>query len=98
MAGTGQLGFSGDGGPAVAAALFQPRGVAIDPLGNLLIADSVNRRIRKVDLSTGIIQTVAGSNNFGFSGDGGLAINAELWGPAGVTVDRDGDIYIADTG
>ena len=77
VAGTGAAGFSGDGGPATAAQLHGPSKVALDGAGNLYIADWLNNRIRKVD-STGTISTVAGTGEWGFSGDGGPAIAAQL--------------------
>ena len=95
IAGTGELGFSGDGGPAVEAELHGPAGVAVDSAGNLYIADTGNQRIRKVD-STGTITTIAGTGEFGFSGDGGPAVEAELRNPYGVAVDSAGNVYIAD--
>ena len=95
IAGTGELGFSGDGGPAVEAELYDPAGVAVDSAGNLYIADSGNQRIRKVD-STGTITTIAGTGELGFSGDGGPAVEAELRSPRGVAVDSAGNVYIAD--
>jgi sugar lactone lactonase YvrE len=100
IAGTGAYAYSGDGGPATAAALYEPMGVAVDNIGNVYIADMSNERIRKVDLS-GIITTVAGIGSStptvgGFSGDGGQATDAELNQPAGVSVDNIGNIYIAD--
>jgi sugar lactone lactonase YvrE len=96
VAGNGAMGYSGDGGPATSASLFAPVGVAVDGAGNIYISDMSNNRIRKVTASTGIISTVAGNGTFGYSGDGGPAINAGLRGPAGVAVDRAGNIYIAD--
>ena len=96
IAGTGELGFSGDGGPAVKAELYGPYGVAVDSAGNVYIADSSNRRIRKID-STGTITTIAGTGEFGFSGDGGPAVEAELGSPYGVAVDSAGNVYIADS-
>ena len=96
IAGTGELGFSGDGGPAVEAELYDPAGVAVDGAGNLYIADSGNQRIRKID-STGTITTIAGTGELGFSGDGGPAVEAELRSPRGVAVDSAGNVYIADT-
>lgn len=94
LAGNGTSGFSGDGGPAVNASLFSPRGVAIDSAGNVFIADSGNKRIRKV--SAGIITTVAGNGSFGDSGDGGSATNATFNIPMSVAVDSLGNLYIAD--
>ena len=96
VAGTGEFGFSGDGGPAIQAALNGPSGVAVDGAGNLFIADSDNHRIRKVD-SAGVITTVAGTGESGFGGDGGPAVEAELYGPSGVAVDGAGNLFIADS-
>ncbi len=87
--------FTGDGGPATAAWLSNPQGVAVDSAGNLYIADTYNNRIRKV--SNGIIGTVAGNGSPGFSGDGGPATSASLYEPVGVAVDAEGNLYIADT-
>jgi len=98
VAGNGTEGFSGDGGPATNAALSGPQGVYIDSAGNIFIADSLNDRIREVDAATGIIHTVAGNGNFGFSGDGGPATSAELHSPSGVFGDSAGNIFIADSG
>ena len=94
VAGSGQLGFSGDGGPATVAKLTA-YDVAIDHKGNLYICDLENQRIRKVDRD-GIIHTIAGSGKKGYSGDGGPATKAAFDGPWGVAVDRDGNVYIAD--
>ena len=88
-------GFSGDGGPATAAELNAPRGVAVDASGNLYIADALNNRIRKVS-SDGIITTVAGNGSLSYSGDGGLAADAQLSGPRGLAVDGAGNLFIAD--
>ncbi len=98
-----QGGFSGDGGPATGAQLLRPSGVAVDSSGNLYIADAVNHCIRKVNVSTGIITTVAGSrvpdaNGWGFSGDGGPATSAQLSFPSGIAFDSSGNLYIADNG
>ena len=95
IAGIGRWGFSGDGGPATQAALHAPDDVAVDAAGNLYIADENNHRIRKVD-SSGIITTIAGSGDRGFSGDGGPATQAQLARPSGVAVDTAGNLYIAD--
>lgn len=99
VAGRGDfLGELGDGGSALDAGLSSPTGVAVDDDGNLYIADKYNNRIRKVDFSSGIgvITTVAGTGSGGFSGDGGLAINARLYSPGGLAI-YDGNLYIADT-
>ena len=96
IAGTGERGFGGDGGPAVQAQFNFPYGVAVDSAGNLYIADSSNNRIRKVD-STGTITTIAGTGTSGFSGDGGAAVQAQFNFPTGVAVDGAGNLYIADT-
>ena len=96
VAGDGTFGFSGDGGPATAAELSFPGGVAVDFAGDIFIGDSVNCRIREVNHSTGIITTVAGNGIAGFSGDGGPATAAELDWPSGVAVDAAGDIFFAD--
>ena len=94
VAGTGQLGFSGDGGPATEAKLTA-YDVALDHKGNIYICDLENQRIRKVDRD-GIIHTVAGSGKKGYSGDGGPATKAALKDPWGVAVDREENVYIAD--
>ena len=97
LAGTGVYGSSGDGGPATSAQLSDLTGVAVDAAGNVYIADYGNNRIRKVD-TKGIITTVAGNGNDGYSGDGGPATGAQLNSPSGVTVDAGGNLYIADFG
>ncbi len=88
-------GFGGDGGAATRALLDGPTGVAVDHAGNIYIADNGNSRIRMVNTS-GIISTFAGSSSVGFSGDGGAATAAKLWGPMSVAVDNSGNVYIAD--
>ena len=95
VAGTGTAGFSGDGGPATQAQLNYPYGVAVDPAGNLYIADSSNRRIRMVD-SSGTITTVAGSDGYGSSGDGGLATKATFSSPYDITADAKGNLFVTD--
>ena len=95
IAGTGELGFGGDGGPAIQARLSLPYSVAVDGAGNLYIADQYNNRIRRVD-STGTLTTIAGTGERRFGGDGGPAIQAQLGDPTGVAVDGAGNLYIAD--
>src|ERR1022692_1038304 len=97
VAGTGACGFGGDGRLATAAYLHSPGGVAVDAVGNLFVADTYNNRIREVSAS-GIITTVAGGGTAGFSGDGGLAMAAQMSSPAGVLVDAAGNLFIADAG
>jgi sugar lactone lactonase YvrE len=96
IGGTGAAGFAGDGCPAVDAQLNEPLGLALDPVGNVYIADRFNNRIRRVD-RTGVITTVAGNGAKGFSGDGGPAREAQLSNVWGIAVDDAGNLYIADT-
>lgn len=97
VAGNGNPGASGDGGVGTAAEINFPFGMALDSAGNLYFADIGNNVIRKVAAHTGIISTVAGNGNAGFSGDHGLATGAQLNGPSGVALDSAGNLYIADT-
>lgn len=97
VAGMWYPGFSGDGGPASASVLNDPRDIAFDAAGNLFIADTENHRIRRVDAATGVITTFAGGGP-GPSGDGGPASQATLVLPTGVAVGPFGDLYIADSG
>ncbi len=89
-------GFSGDGGPAMGATLNYAESVALDLGGNLYIADTLNYRIRWVDVSSGLIYTIAGNGVNGFSGDKGPALNAEISLPVSVAVDQSGRVYFAD--
>lgn len=95
IGGNGTGGFSGDGGPATAAELHFPNGIAIDGAGNLYIADDANNRIREINTS-GIISTVAGNGSKGYGGDGGPATAAKLNAPQAVAVDPLGNFYIGD--
>jgi trimeric autotransporter adhesin len=98
IAGGAICGFSGDGQQATGALMCFPEGLAFSPDRKLFIADTGNNRIRQIDLNTGIITTVAGNGEAGYSGDGGPAVNASLKGPMGIAVDEAGNLYIADTG
>ena len=98
VAGTGSAGFSGDGGQATAAQLQFPRGVCLDHNGNLLITDANNQRIRRVNLSTGIITTFAGSGSGTSSGDGGQALSAGFNFPIDLAIDyASGALYVSDS-
>ena len=96
IAGTGTAGFSGDGGLATAAKLNNAWGIALDPSGNLYIADAGNSRIRKITSSTGIITTIAGTGAVGFAGDGGLATSAQFNSAYFLITDISGNIFISD--
>jgi hypothetical protein len=98
FAGTGNVGYSGDGGLAVTARLNQPSFLAFDLTGNLFITDSMNNVVRRVDGRTGIITTVAGNGAAGYSGDGGPGAEAALKNPLGLATDIQGNLYIADNG
>jgi sugar lactone lactonase YvrE len=100
-AGNGIFGVGGDGGPATSAGLTLPEGLALDGNGNLFIADYLNNRIRRVDVNTHVITTVAGSEDpfvGGYAGDGGLATLARLNLPFAVAVDKNGNLFISDSG
>jgi internalin A len=94
VAGNGIAGFSGDGGPAASAMLFQPSDVAVDTKGNIYIADRINQRIRVVN-SSGTIETFAGSGGFGYNGNGLPALKTNMY-PSGVTVSPAGVLYVVD--
>ena len=102
VAGTGAQGFSGDGGPATSAMLSEPDGVAVDSAGNIYISDTLNAVVREVfspsnQSTPNQINTIVGNTTFGFSGDGGPALSAELTNPAGLFVDSaTGNLWIAD--
>ena len=95
VAGTGEWGSSGDGGPATAAQLDRPRALAMDRAGNLYVAEEFGNRIRRIDRS-GVITTVAGTGLCCHTGDGGPALEARIRDPEGVAVDASGNVYIAD--
>ena len=96
IAGTGEAGYSGDGGVAAAALMREPFMCAFDSQGNLYVAEATNHCVRRVDAATGRIATVAGNGNQGYSGDGGPAVEATMDQPYSLQVDGNGDIYIVD--
>lgn len=97
VAGSGDAGFAGDGGPATQARLNRPSGIAIARDGRVFIADTNNNRIRVVDLD-GTIRTFAGSGVRGFLGDGGAALQARLASPGPLGFDREGNLFFLDLG
>jgi sugar lactone lactonase YvrE len=96
VAGIGTPGYRGDGGPALAAELYEPYDVNLDSQGNIYIADYMNHRIRRVT-PEGVISTVAGTGTRGYSGDGGAAVASQLNGPYGIAVGPGDDLFIADS-
>jgi DNA-binding beta-propeller fold protein YncE len=97
VAGNGEAGYAGDGGPAVRALLNEPYGLAIDRAANIFVADRLNRRIRRIDAANGSITTLAGTGEAAYSGDGGPAARAGLGEPNGLALDTDQrHLYIAD--
>ncbi len=95
-AGTGEKGYRGDGGPAAAAHLSEPFMCAFDSTGNLYIAEATNHCIRRVDVDSGVITTIAGKGDQGYSGDGGPATGATFNQPYSLQVDSNGDVYVVD--
>src|SRR5688572_29946174 len=96
VAGSGEKGFSGDGGPALAAKLNEPYEVRFDRAGNICWVERLNHCIRKLDIKTALISTLAGTGAAGFSGDNGPAVKAQLSQPHSLSFDRAGNLYIAD--
>jgi WD40 repeat protein len=105
IAGNGTKGFAGDGAAAADANFSFPTGaqpepggaIALGPDGNLFVADTENHRIRKIDLATGLVSTIAGNGTAGFGGDGGPAVDAMLQFPRDLEFDTDGSLWVADT-
>ena len=95
VAGDGNWGYNGDGGPATEAAIWTPRGISVDAMGNIYFVDRDNYRIRKID-NSGTITTVAGNGTTVYGGDGGPAVEQGLFCPEGVAIDSSGNIFIAD--
>lgn len=97
VAGTGIQGYSGDNGPAISATIDSPTGLALDSANNLYLADTHNHRIRRIDVTTGLITTIAGTGISSFSGDNIPATNSSLALPHGLTIDASGNLFVADT-
>lgn len=98
VAGNGSRGYSGDGGPATAASLNEPYEVRFDAAGNMFFVEMKNHIVRKVDVVSNSISTIAGTGTQGFSGDGELAIKAQLNRPHSIALDQNGNLYICDIG
>ena len=98
VAGNGQKGYSGDGGPALQASFNLPHEIRFDKAGNLFIVDMMNHAVRRVDARTQIISSVAGTGKPGYSGDGGPASAAQFKQPHSIQFDPAGDLYICDIG
>ena len=95
FAGTGEPGYTGDGGPALTATWGAPKAMRCDNHDNLIVVDTENNAVRSIDVKTGIVTTVAGGHQGG-DGDGGNATDAGLERPHGLGIDRQGNLYIAD--
>lgn len=98
IAGTGDKGYSGDGGPATLATLNLPHELRFGPDGALYVADTGNNVVRRIDLKTGVITTFAGTGTRGYSGDGGPAAQATFQGPHSIQFDAAGQLYVCDVG
>lgn len=93
VAGSGDAGWTGDGGPALEATFGEPWGIAVDEASNIYIGENANVRIRRIDAATGVIDTLAGSGAFGEAGDGGPAIEAEMPEVSRMAIGPDGSLY-----
>ena len=98
VAGTGERGYSGDGGPALKATFNRPHELRFDDKGHCYIADMTNHAIRRIDAKTGVITTIAGNGQKGYAGDGGPAAAAVLSSPHSIQFGPDGDLYVCDIG
>ncbi len=96
VAGTGKVGYTGDGGPATKATMNKPHEIRFDKHGDMYFTDMANHVIRKIDMKSGVISTVAGNGKQGFSGDGGPATKAQLSQPHSIQFGPDGSLYICD--
>lgn len=98
IAGNGTQGYAGDGGPAIDASLNYPRALAIDGAGDIFFSEYFNNVVRKINMSTGVIKTIAGTGSPGDSGNGGLATSAQIGQVNGMTIDGNGNIFITTSG
>jgi len=98
VAGTGEVGYTGDGGPALAATFNKPHEIRFDAAGNYFVVDMVNHAVRRIDAKSGLITTFAGNRQKGYSGDGGPASEASLSSPHSIQFGPDGSLYICDIG
>src|SRR5580700_8886614 len=98
IAGTGTGGYNSDGIAATASELYGPQGMALDASGNIYIADLSNNRIRRIDIATGLISTIAGNGTGAYNGDGILATAAEINQPSALNFDQNGNLYFTDRG
>jgi len=98
IAGTGKEGYTGDGGPALEATFNKPHEIRFDAAGDLYIVDMVNHAVRKITMKTGVITTLAGNGQAGYSGDGGPAAAAQFKQPHSIQFGPEGDLYICDIG
>ena len=98
IAGNGKVGYSGDGGPALDATFNKPHEIRFDAAGDLFVVDMVNHAVRKVDMKTGVISTIAGTGEAGYSGDGGPAVKAQFKQPHSIQFSPEGDLYVCDIG
>ena len=98
IAGTGEKGYAGDGGPAAQATFDLPHEIRFDREGNLFVADTGNNAVRRIAAKTGVVTTIAGGRQRGYSGDGGPASAAALRGPHSIQFGPDGSLYICDVG
>ena len=99
VSGTGERGFTGDGGDAKSATFNGPKGIAVGPMGHVYVVDTENQAIRKINTKTGLISTIAGNGpkSRGYGGDGGEAVRAKMDRPHGICVGSNGDVFIGDT-